>query len=77
MSSNVVSPETETVLANQKTILQNQALILKDQECIKKSLELLSVIINNQHEILAEQRHCMYRDAVEEYLKPGRDPLSH
>jgi DNA-binding transcriptional regulator YhcF (GntR family) len=61
--------ETEVVIANQKTILENQALILKGQAEIKKNQATLSVIVRNQEEILAAQRHCMYREALEEHLK--------
>jgi len=71
MSPTAVLSETEAVLANQKKILQNQALILKGQEEIKKNQETLNVIVNNQEKILAAQRHCMYRDAVEESLRSG------
>jgi hypothetical protein len=61
--------ELEVVIANQKTILENQALILKGQEEIKKNQATLNVIVHNQEEILAAQRHCMYREALEEHLK--------
>jgi DNA-binding transcriptional regulator YhcF (GntR family) len=61
--------ETKVVIANQKTILENQALILKGQEEIKKNQATLNVIVRNQEEILAAQRHCMYREALEEHLK--------
>jgi hypothetical protein len=71
MSTTAVLSKAELTLANQKTILQNQALILKGQEEIKKNQETLNVIVNNQEKILAAQRHCMYRDAVEEYLRSG------
>jgi hypothetical protein len=64
MSSDTTLSEIETILANQKTILQNQELILKGQCEIKK----------NQDEILAGQRHCMYRDALEQYLSRAHDP---
>jgi hypothetical protein len=71
MSATAVLSKAELILANQKTILQNQASILKGQEEIKKNQETLNVIVNNQEKILAAQRHCMYRDAVEEYLRSG------
>ena len=74
MSPTAILSETEVILANQKTILQNQALILKGQEEIKKNQELLQVIVNNQEQILAGQRHCMYRDAADQYLRTARDP---
>jgi hypothetical protein len=74
MAPTAILSETESILANQKTILQNQALILKGQEEIKKNQELLSVIVKNQDQILAAQRHCMYRDCVEQYLRTARDP---
>jgi DNA-binding transcriptional regulator YhcF (GntR family) len=60
---------SEVVIANQKTILENQALILKGQEEIKKNQATFNVIVRNQEEILAAQRHCMYREALEEHLK--------
>ncbi|MFZ0770424.1 MAG: hypothetical protein WCA49_04280 [Candidatus Sulfotelmatobacter sp.] len=69
MPPTAVLSETETVLANQKTILKNQALILQGQEEIKKNQELLQVIVDNQEKILAAQRHCMYREAAEHYLR--------
>jgi hypothetical protein len=71
MSATAVLSKAELILANQKTILQNQASILKGQEEIRKNQEILNVIVNNQEKILAAQRHCMYRDAVEEYLRSG------
>jgi hypothetical protein len=74
MSPTATLSETEVILANQKTILQNQVLILKGQEEIKKNQELLNTIVKNQDQILAGQRHCMYRDALEQYLRTARDP---
>ncbi|MGA8491528.1 MAG: hypothetical protein WB711_13965 [Terriglobales bacterium] len=61
--------ETERIIANQKRILQDQALILRGQEEIKRNQELFAVIVRNQEEILAGQRHCMYREALEEHLR--------
>ncbi|MFZ0419659.1 MAG: hypothetical protein WAM04_16290 [Candidatus Sulfotelmatobacter sp.] len=77
MSTTEVLSEIEAILANQKTILQNQALILKGQEEIKKNQATLGVIVRNQEEILAAQRHCMYRDALEGYLKSAELATSH
>jgi hypothetical protein len=53
--------QIDLVIANQKTNFQNRASILKSQEEIKKNQATLSVIVRSQEEILAAQRHCMYR----------------
>jgi len=52
---------TNDVYSELEVILANQKTILQNQTLILKS----------QEEILAGQRHCMYRDAVEGYLRSG------
>jgi hypothetical protein len=74
MSATTVLSKAKIIIANQKTILENQALILQGQQEIRQRQETLDVIVNNQEKILAAQRHCMYRDAVEHYLRSGEIP---
>jgi hypothetical protein len=50
---------TPDVLAKIELVLANQQTILQNQ----------ALILKGQDEILAGQRHCMYREALESYLK--------
>jgi glucosamine 6-phosphate synthetase-like amidotransferase/phosphosugar isomerase protein len=50
---------TADVLSRIELVLANQQTILQKQ----------ALILKGQEEILAAQRHCMYREALESYLK--------
>jgi hypothetical protein len=50
---------TPEVLSKIELVLANQQTILQNE----------ALILKGQDEILAGQRHCMYRDALETYLR--------
>ncbi|MGD1024206.1 MAG: hypothetical protein ABR880_15575 [Candidatus Sulfotelmatobacter sp.] len=50
---------TAEVASKIELVLANQKTILQNQ----------ALILKGQEEILASQRHCMYREALESYLR--------